>query len=346
MGEYRTTAGEAHPVSRKERRSKQRRTGTIVLLILAAITTAAMLVRVNRRVPAKGYVTSADYAEVRASVSGTVRKILKSSGAQVTAGDLLVQLEDAHERAAMHESENELHKAEAELALREAELAELKRIHEHSITTARMSVAHAEEKLTLTRELSSRGLTSGRTVSEDAFTVEQTKAHLANLLAADATLDARRVEVLRRTLDIKRDAVSRTQARVEERRVCAPISGRLNRFTFYEGEVVRPDNVLYEVYGGPAEILKLQVPERYATQIKSNQLCRAELQTYANTIGTRWFHGRVVHMRDVIQSQNQKTYRVIYCTFDDQDLDIPPGTTADVHIYVGRSPLWAALLGI
>jgi HlyD family secretion protein len=346
MGDYRTTAGEAHPVPLSERRSKRLKNNVILSGLILLLALALTTIQVNRHVPAAGYVTSRDYVEVRPVASGTVTAILMDSGAMVKQGDILVQLDDAKQQAALGAAINELQKAEAELALCEAELAESRRNREHRIQQARMTLEHTQQRLELTHELNSRGLSSGRAVAEDTFAANRARAELENLQADDPLLDTMRAEILNRSVHVRKDAVTRATATVEECRIRAPISGRVNRFTFYAGEVVRPDNVLFEIYGGTTDMLKLKVPERFATRLSPGQPCKAEFKSYTRSLARRWFRGHVVELRDVIQSDNQKTYRVIYCHFDDQGLTIPPGTSADVNIYTDRSPLWQALLGL
>lgn len=346
MGDYRTTAGESHPIPRKERRSKRRRNILIVLLLVAMAAVAASTINVDRSVPASGYVTSRDYAQVRPATGGTVTRIVASTGDLTAEGDLLVQLDDVKQRAAQRAAGNELRKAQAALTLRRAELAEKKRRQASEITRTRMELDHAKKRLALTRELNSRGLSSGRTVTEDVFAVEKAKALLMELEAADPKLACMQIEVLQKAISVREDAVARAKALVEERKIRAPIAGKLNRFTFYVGEVVRPENILFEVYGGETDRLKLKVPERFATRIARGRRCQAELRSYTQTLSHHWFEGSVIELRDVIQSENQSSYRIIYCEFDNQGLEIPPGTSADAYIYTGESSLWKALLGL
>ena len=51
-------------------------------------------------------------------------------------------------------------------------------------------------------------------------------------------------------------------------------------------------------------------------------------------------------LRNVIQTRGDNSYRVAYCSFDAQGLEIPPGTTAEARIYYGTTNFWLFLLNL
>ncbi|MDD5705132.1 MAG: HlyD family efflux transporter periplasmic adaptor subunit [Kiritimatiellae bacterium] len=346
MSDYRSTKGEKPPATGRERRSLRVRVFLTVSLGSVLILAAGHWIRLNRRVPASGYVTTSDYAEVRAPVAGQVTRIAVSSGAQVKQGDLLVQLEDAAERALLAEAESELQRSQAELALREAELAEERRDRACRVAAAALSLEHARKRLETTRQLSEKGLASGRDLMDDTYRVQLAEAEHQRLQAYDATLGERQIAVLRQTAAARQEAVARARANLAARAILAPAAGRLLRHTFYVGEVVRPEMVLYEVFGGDELILKLRVPERYATRVATNQQVRAQLRSEKTLLLRHWLYGHVAAVRDAIQSDGQQTYRVIYCPFDPRGLEVPPGTTADAQVRVGRASIWQILFDL
>ncbi len=343
MGDYRTTRGEKPPPTMRERRVFRGRVWSVSVLAILLIWSAGHWIRIERSVPASGYVTTAAYAEVRAPLAGQVRRIARTSGERVEAGELLVQIDDTAERALLTQAECEAQRVEAELALREAELAEQRRDRASRVAVAALTLEHSRRRLELTGQLADKGLASGRELMEDTFKVGMAEAEHQRLLSFDAGLDERRIEVLRRTVDARRQAVLQARAAVELRAIRAPLQGRLLRHTFFAGEVVRPDMVLYEIFGGDDLVLKLRVPERYATRVAINQAVRAQLRSSKMLFRPRWLHGSVGEVRDAIQSEGAQTYRLIYCTFDPAGLEAPPGTTADARIRVGRGSLWTIL---
>ena len=346
MGEYRQTTGEKPPATRGERRRTRNRAVVFAVISVAALLLTGGTIKVVRRVPASGYVTTAEYAEVRSPLAGGVAEIVRGSGEWVQSGEVLLRLDDAIERALLAEAESELERSSAELAFKEAELAERQRERANQIATAKMTLDHARRRLEITSRLSEKGLASARDEMEDNFKLELAEAEHARLSQTDFSLAERQLQILRQARQSRREAVARATANLEARKIRAPAAGRLFRHTFYPGEVVRPDMVLYEVFGGDGYVLRLRVPERYATDVIEGQRVRARLRTMRGLQRRRWLRGKVIELRDAIQSEGNQTYRVVYCAFDPGSLSPPPGTSADVQITVGKSPLWQAVLGL
>ncbi len=345
MGEYRTTSGEKPPQTPREQRAWRRRVLWALAVVILVLLAALQSVRITRYVPASGYVTSLEYAEVRAPMAGQVTRIAAASGDRVEAGALLVQLDDAAERASLAVGQRETLQSEAQLALREANLAETRRQHACQVDAARQAAEHARQRLELTRQLAAQGLASGRDLSDQTFQVQAAEAEHRRLSETDFAWHARELEVLKQELAARQEAVTRIETAVAMRAVRSPLAGLLLRHTFYTGEVVRPDVLLFEVFGGEIRTLKLRVPERFATRVATNQTVRIQLRSYPS-LWPRWLEGQVTAVRGVIQTEGQQSYRLISCEFDPGGHEIPPGSTADARIGVGKAPVWAVLFGL
>ncbi|OGV74237.1 MAG: hypothetical protein A3K19_14210 [Lentisphaerae bacterium RIFOXYB12_FULL_65_16] len=346
MGDYRTTTGEAPPATGKERR----RTVSIVLLILVllfgGIALSGTLIQVPRYVRAAGYVTTEDYAEVRPSQEGTVAEILTASGTRVEKGDILVKLDASVEIATADEAKSRVHQTEADIARRQAEIAEKKRTLQEQIAMAKLRLQNATTKLLRTQELLAKGLVAASALEDDRLKEEITRAELTSLLSRDETIYEKELAVLAQELQARNEAVVRAETRVRAREIRAPITGQVLRYEFVIGQLVRTDHVLYEIFGGDKKVLKLRVGERYATRIATGQRYEAKLASYRGVIKDVEFYGEVQYLRNVIQTEGQQTYRVAYCSFDDQGLTVPPGTTAEAKIFYGRSCLFLYLIGV
>lgn len=345
MGEHRTTRGEPPPATARERRSWLWRSLALAVLILTGIGLAGTWIRLDRYAPATGYVTTDEYAEVRAPVAGQIVRVAAQSGDRVKRGDLLVQLEDASERAALAEVEHQVRKSEAELAFRAAEIAERRRLQACQIEAARLALDYARQRVELTRQLVAKTQASERDLLDDTYKQQVAEADLRRVQAVDATLDERQMEILRQDTAARREAAGRAAVAVAARAVCAPLDGDLLRYTFCAGEVVRPDTLLYEIFGGTNRILKLRVPERFATRVATNQEVRAQFRSDRRLI-TPWVRGRITGMRDVIQTEGPQAFRIVTCSFETGDRLMPPGATADAQIRISRSSFWASLFGL
>ena len=345
MGDYRTTRGEETPVPANVRRRRRVRWIVGATLGVAVVVAAGFIIPVPRIVQASGYVTTRDYAEVRPSVSGTVVAVLKRSGETVRKDDILVQLDDTEQAPALAEVRSQERKAESELSRRETEIVQQKKALEDQITIARLREQNAKTKLQRTEELHSRGLAAASAVEDFRLQQQVAAAELQSLVGRDLSVFEREVEVLRHEVDSRRESVTRAEAQLRQRQVRAPIAGQVLRYEFVVGELVRPETVLYEIFGGTEQILKLRIDERYATQVAPGQHYRARLTSYGG-LQRLWFEEQVEELRNVIQAEGQKTYGTAYCRFDPKGHSVPPGTTAEARIDTGRIPLWVYLFGL
>ena len=367
MGDIRTTKGMTPPESKTSRRRKAARRILVAVLAVGAVVGLGFAIRIPRYASATGYATTQGYAEVRSATSGRVAEILVTSGQDVKKGDILLRLDDKAERAAVAEAEgqvsdatghvaearNNVEKGASELALREAAARESRRLHDVALAEAELDVSQTETRLERTRQLHERGLASGGKLSDDTFAYKKALSRLESLRAADLTLEEKQLAVLRQDIESRRDslaraeaslaraeaALERARATLAERSVAAPANGRAVRYTFYVGELLRPDMVLYELFDGEVSLLKLRVPEQYAGKIAPGMPLKATLGTYRTLLPTR-FHGKVEVLRDVVEGSGDNFYRIAYCSLDRNGRDVAPGTSAEARIRYGRSNLW------
>ncbi|MFH1970434.1 MAG: HlyD family efflux transporter periplasmic adaptor subunit [Verrucomicrobiota bacterium] len=345
MGIFQKTDAADLPLTTQERRLKQRRLLTYGLATAVGAILAGFAIRVNQYVPASGYVTTEHYAEVRSPVVGLISNILVQSEARVKQGDMLVQLSCAEEQASLEEVRNQVQKAEAELKQRETQVAEQKRRLSEDIAVANLRLQNAMSRLARTREGMVRGLVAGSVLEDDQLKEQLARAELDSLLKKDMSLYEKDMTVLRQELESRQDAAARAEATIRTREIRAPIAGQVLRYEFVLGELVRPETLLYEIFGGEKQILKLRILERHALRVTIGNRYYAWLASYRGLQRVR-FRGKVQYLRNVIQSDGQTTYRVAFCSFDPQNHAVPPGTTAEAKIYYGKTCLWFFLFGL
>lgn len=332
-------------MSKKARRHRRLLVSLLVLTIAAAIVSSGLLIQVRRYVLASGYVTTERYAEVRPATVGTVAEILTRTGACVEKGEVLVRLDASEVQAELEESQSRVSQMSAEVERRHAEIAETKRELIEEIEMAKLRLQNASSKLVRTRELLGKGLVAGSALEDDRLKEALANAELTSLLSKDESIYGKELAVLERELEGRRDAVHRIEARRRAREIRAPISGQVLRYEFVIGELVRPETVLFEIFGGEQQVLKLRVAERYATRVANGQQYEAQLAPYRG-LKKVIFEGTLTSLRNVIQAEGQQTYRVAYCTFEPQDFVVPPGTSAEAKIFYGSSCLWLYLFGL
>lgn len=339
MGNVRTEAGGVLPETRHEHVRRRNKIMLYTSLSLIVIISLGFLIRVPYKAVATGYITTAEYADVRASTSGRVAEILVSSGDTVKKGDPMVKLESDAEQAAVDEASKLVSKAEAELTLRKATATENKRAHADAIKLAELELKYANEQLALTKSLYEKGLASGRRLSEDTFAVEKCEEFLRITKAKDLTLEDKQIAVLEQELESQREALTRAQAELKKRTISAPIDGTVTRYSFYVGEMLRTDMVLYEIFQGEANCIKLRIPEKYAEKVEVGTPLLLTLGTYGGIIPHK-FDGKVTYLRGVVEGTADSYYRVAYCEFDPESYGVSPGTSARAKLLLGKQSLW------
>ena len=367
MGDYRTTSGEKPPKTIHELRHQRKMAVIWGLLLIVAIVLAGWLIKVRRYALAYGYVASYPYAEVRPPVTGIVDEIHVFSGDRVEQGDLLVTLNAREEEALLAEAEAKVLRLKAEIARRKIEqendlerrrvdLDEQKRIYASELDVAQKKYDYERGKLETTRSLVEEGLKAASSLEDAEMATNLAEAELnllknrnfnsyEQLLARDAEKYSQEREAMQNELDAVEESVRRIQAQLETREIRAPISGTVVRYEFVPGELLQTSSVIYEIFGDKNQQLKLRVDERYAAKVAPGNDYRAQLSSYRG-INKIYFWGNVMNMRDVIQTEGNKTYRVAYCSFEPGDRVIPPGTTAEARIYYGSSAFWFYLFNI
>lgn len=345
MGDYRTTSGEEHPLPLNEKKRKRNKKIAVGSGVAALLVAAGFAVRVDRGVTATGYVMSESHAEVRPSISGRLAELAAFPGDTIEKGDLLARLDASEALAALDEAKSRVRQVEADIAHRSAAIKEEIRLHKESMESARLRLKDAEAKRTRAEDLVERGLAPASTLEDAVLKQELVQAELASLEKKDLSVYDMELDVMRQELEARKGIVGRFSAQLANHEIRAPISGRVLRYDFALSSLVTPDNVLFEIFGGHKQQLRVRVSERYAAKVEPGQRYSARLAAYSGLDGVV-FTGRVERLREVIQSEGQFSYRVAYCDFSPAPFNVPPGAGADVRIYYGRSSLWLFLLGL
>lgn len=346
MGEYRSTRGEKPPKTETEKKRTAWRIWLKIAVGAAVLAVALAIVRIPRYIPASGYATTYPYSEVRSPVSGVIASIEAFSGDTVEKGDVLVRLNDEIEKSVLEKAVLEEKRTASELEYKRFSLAEAQRVHSNELHLAALALDYAKKRLGITRQLVEKGLASSRDLMYDEHQVEMSALKYGQLEGRDFAREHKETEMLMRSLEAAAAAVGRAKADLESRTIRAPSPGLLFRHTFYVGEVARPDQVLFEIFGNEQKLLRLRVPEKYSTRIPPSSRVRAQFRTDRKLVFKNWVSAKVGDMRGVIQSEGNETYRVVYCPYGDGGVEIPPGTGADAEIFAGRVPLWKVVFGV
>ena len=339
MGDTRTTIGEKPLETAAVRKTKKRRIIIRFILVILAVCAAGYFIKYPRYAYATGFTTTRDYAEIRSAAEGRVTEILFRSGDTVASNAVLMRLESRAEEAAFAEARARVAQAKAEIAHLETKAADDLKRHLNNIRIAEMELAHNRDNLELTRQLHGKSLTSGRQLANDEFAVKRGEEELRALNEIDMTVIEKQIDERRRNVETLEEAAHRAEAMLAQREVRATLDGLLMKYSFYEGEVIRPDMVLFEVFKGPVNTMKLKIPQRHSARVGIGLKTQAQLATHRTLIPRR-FNGKVTFVRPVIEGDGTDNYRVAYCSLELEGEDVPPGVTVDTRIYIENVPFW------
>lgn len=345
MSDFRTTAGESVPLTPRQARTRMKKRVFYSFCVLVIVAVLLAFIRVNQTVPATGYVTTDDYAEARAHRSGRIKDIRVKTGMVVAEGDVLAVLDDAEAEALLEQAEKQAERVAARIESLRAVHKDKRAMFAKSLALAELRFASAVSKLELAKRLSARGLASDISVEDNRLARDLAQVELEALKSADQTLDEKEMAVLLEEKELADKAVNLQRIRLEECLIRAPVAGKVIRHEFVIGEVVAPDMVLYEIFGGKGFVLKLMVAERHAALVQSGQKYRARLVPFGG-LKRIWFTGEIRDVKDVIETRGKQTGRLVYCDFNPGVYDVQPGCSADAELFVGRAPLWRVLLGV
>lgn len=345
MGEFHVQTDGDLPPTNAERRQFRRRAILTALVVAIIVGVAGALIPIHHRVHASGYVTSEQYAEVRPAAPGRVLEIAMHSGQRAQAGDLLVLLDNTEEKARLEEAGNQLDKANAELERKRTEIAECRRKLEVDINLAKLRSEYAEVRHKRAADLHVKGVVSQSDLENELLKARLAAAELASLTNQSLALFDRELDILTEEVEARQNNVDEAGFRLKAREIRAPITGLVLRHEFVVGELVRPETLLMELFGGERQILKLRIPERNAGRVVPGHRYLARLAS-RNGWTDDEFEGEVIALRNLIQSDGTVTYRIAYCSFEPGAIEVPPGTTATAILYCGRTSIWAFLFDL
>jgi len=298
----------------------------------ASVPTVAVSKRLLvQSIVATGRVRSLSRARLGPAVSGTVARVLVREGARVAAGQLLVQLDDAEERAQLAQAKAVLSQAEAGLTgmveLRESVAAA-------QLRSAEVAFKRADAGFVRTRRLVEAGATAADRL--DAATQDLEAARSQRDIAEAQARAARGGGTDRRTaeaaLEQARGAAAAALARLEQTRILAPAAGRVLTRDVEPGDAVQPGRVLLTLaVDGPTQLVAVP-DEKDVARLREGQLATASADAYPGET----FPARVTYVAASIDPA-QGTVE-IRLDVDSAPPYLLPDMTVSVQIETARRP--------
>jgi len=230
-------------------------------------------------VVASGRVTTPQRVSVAAVVTEAVARIPVEEGQKVRRGDVLIELDDRDERAAV---------AQAEAAVAQSE-AKLRQLREAGLPASKQAFVQAEANQRLARQQfeRNRNLRAQGYISQSALD-DATR----NLDVANSQLDSARVQVATNSaggadfemaqtaLQQSRAGLAVAKARLAQDVIVAPTDGVLIGRSVEPGDVVQPGRELMVLAPAGETQIVVQVDEKNLSKLKLGQSALASADAY------------------------------------------------------------------
>ncbi|MFT0212419.1 efflux RND transporter periplasmic adaptor subunit [Pseudomonas sp. F1_0610] len=183
-------------------------------------------------VVASGEVRFDIQAQISAEITGTVKQRHVREGDLVTQGQLLLSLEQ-----------------QPWLALRNQAQAKLEQLDSLGVGVAQVTLEEAQKRLALAQKeltrrqaLAAKGLVSTESLEQTQRQVHDLQANLQR-----AKLQTEQLQTLGAERQQSLQALSEAQARLDKTMIYAPFAGRILQRNVEQGDVVQPQQVLFEL---------------------------------------------------------------------------------------------------
>lgn len=284
-----------------------------------------------RTVSASGVAQAVVTVNVGAQISGMVSALEADFNSRVRRGQVIARIDPAPFEARLAQAAAELDVARASFARQQATETEARAEAE----ARRAVLGKAEGDLERQRSLATRGSASAQSLeAAEAVFAEAT----ANLAAAEARVDSQRAQIDLARAQIAEREAALTQRRIEleQTEIRSPVDGVVINRNVDVGQIVAATleaPVLFQIAQDLAKMqLTVNIDEADIGRIAVGQIVDFTVDAHPN----RRFAGQVSQIRLAGRAlSNVVTYAVIV-DFDNPDLLLLPGMTADASIVVAR----------
>ncbi|MBL8678721.1 MAG: efflux RND transporter periplasmic adaptor subunit [Myxococcales bacterium] len=294
-------------------------------------TVRARRVELVQSIVASGRVASAGEVSVGTVLGGVVRTLHAREGDRVTAGQLLVELEDGELSA-------QVAQARAGVLVASARVAQLR------VVTARVARANAAQAESNLRASRSTWVRQSTLAGSGAISEAELEAAQRSLDVARSQLDVAQYNAAASVTGggdalvavasrVQAEAALRlAEARLDQTRVRSPVAGVISRRNVEAGDVVAPGRALLVLLrDGPTE-LWLSPDERSLAELRLGQRAIASAEAFA----TQPFSGTLNYIAPTIDPlRGVVEARVLVL---DPPAFLKPSMTVSVEIEVARRP--------
>ncbi|MFB3916012.1 MAG: efflux RND transporter periplasmic adaptor subunit [Terriglobales bacterium] len=322
----------------------------IAAILVAVVILAAFISRGGKEVPVRaaeavrGPITSSistngkiipvDNFEAHAPAPTTVKRVLVHEGEHVSAGQLLLQLDDAQARA-------DAARALAQLRAANANLNAVKHggTHEEVLTTeaqlakARTERDTAQRNLEALRRLQTKGAASAGEVHAAEDRMRAAEADL-NLLQQkkNGRYSSAEIQKVQSQADEARAALAAAQELLQQSNVRAPRDGMVYSLPVHTGEFVNAGQLLVQVAKLNTVAVLAYVDEPDIGHLRPGE----QVNVTWDALPGRVWQGTVTRVPTTVTVVGARSVGQITCTIDNTDLKLLPNVNVSVTVITAK----------
>jgi RND family efflux transporter MFP subunit len=260
--------------------------------------TKTQRISIQRQVELSGTLAALDQARVSSEVAGVIKDLNMELGQEVTAGQVLIQLDTRELELARTRAESALRQIEAQLGIdgRTGAAANLVIPADDQVASVRTATAtrdDARAQFKRAEELNSKGL-----IPRADFETAQTRLKVAEAALQSAMEN---VHSSRATIEDRRAAFELAQKKVEDATIRAPVSGAIAERLVARGEYIRENAQVATIVQTNTLKLRTAVQERYATLIRPGLRVQFRVESYPD----RMFEGKILNISPSIDQETR-----------------------------------------
>ncbi|MAX23897.1 MAG: hypothetical protein CMJ19_05265 [Phycisphaeraceae bacterium] len=313
-----------------------------MFLLFVGAVVASLMINVDLKIQGVGYITTDEEVELRPSVEGAIAQVMFHDGEAVKPGDLLIQLKADVQMAAFEEAQSDLKAKTAQLAETQTNIKLRQARRKANLFQAQQELELAQRKL---KRMEDAGGGFSRSELEDTqLKVSVMTSRVSELMLDYDELDKQQLLVIKEQISAAQKRVLLHQAECDARQIRATMAGQVYFNRFEEGEVVKPEHVLGQIFDTSAWVVKIRIPERYLGRVKIGQEVQVETAAY-----WAWQHGyltgKITRMIPVVDTQaTGDGVFYVEAQLPNPGYALQPGMTATAWVSAGKAPILMSLL--
>lgn len=281
-------------------------------------------------IPTNGKVEPLQFAAARAEIAGVVQKIAIERGQDVKAGQTLVVLDNATERAAYDSAAAQVQQAKANASIVEqgGKAAELSQ-SESDLRNAQLALQEAQRNLASAQRLYKQQAATQQEVLSAQDSVQRARLKVDAVKSQRKTLvSAEDRSISESKLNDSRAALELARHRLDLTTIKAPMSGTIYQFDLKLGAYLNLGDLIAMIGDLDKVRVRVYVDEPELGRVAEN--LPVEI-TWQARPGRKW-SGRVTQMPTEIVALQTRQVGVVTCIIDNPQHELLPGTNVDVVI--------------